>query len=57
MLEDSGRGLEAAHCAGMHAIWVPDLDIPRQEVLEKVDAVCETLIDVIPWLKAQNSLS
>lgn len=57
VLEDSGRGLEAAHCAGMHAIWVPDLDIPQQEVVEKVDAVCETLTDVIPWLKAQNSLS
>ena len=56
MLEDSGRGLEAAYRAGMHAIWVPDLDIPQQEILEKADAVCETLTDVIPWIKAQNSL-
>ncbi|MGO5028605.1 HAD family hydrolase [Candidatus Agathobaculum pullicola] len=57
VLEDSGRGLEAAYRAGMCAIWVPDLDIPRQEILAKTDAVCETLADVIPWLKAQNSLS
>lgn len=56
VLEDSGRGLEAAYRAGMHAIWVPDLDIPQQEILEKADAVCETLTDVIPWIKAQNSL-
>lgn len=56
VLEDSGRGLEAAYRAGMHAIWVPDLDIPQREILEKADAVCETLTDVIPWIKAQNSL-
>ena len=51
VLEDSARGLQAALRAGMHAIWVPDLDVPDEQTTAKLDAVCETLHDVIGWLQ------
>lgn len=57
VLEDSGRGLEAAHRAAMHAIWVPDLDLPNPETIEKADGVYQTLSEVIAWLKTQNNIA
>lgn len=56
VLEDSGRGLEAAYRAGMHAIWVPDLDLPLKQIIAKADAVCNSLADVIAWIKTQNNI-
>lgn len=56
VLEDSGRGLEAAHRAAMHAIWVPDADLPNPETIEKADGVYQTLSEVIAWLKTQNNI-
>ncbi|MDR3765634.1 MAG: HAD family phosphatase [Butyricicoccus sp.] len=55
VLEDSGRGLQAAYRAGMHAIWIPDLDIPNAEIIQRVDAVCQTLYEVIDWLEPSKS--
>ncbi|MDR3766210.1 MAG: HAD family phosphatase [Butyricicoccus sp.] len=53
VLEDSNRGLQAALRAGMHAIWVPDLDRPDPETEQRLDAVCPSLADVANWLRPQ----
>ena len=54
VLEDSARGIQAAHAAGMHCIWIPDLIRPDAAVIALADAVCDTLADVIPWVKQHS---
>jgi HAD superfamily hydrolase (TIGR01509 family) len=55
VLEDSPRGIRAAHRAGMDAIMVPDLLQPTQEDRSLVRAVLGSLIEVRDLLVAENS--
>lgn len=50
VLEDSCAGIRSATDAGMHAVMVPDAVQPDDETLARAEAVCETLLDVIPML-------
>ena len=51
VLEDSQAGIQAAYCANMRVICVPDLKYPTEEYVEKATYVKESLYDVIPYLK------
>jgi len=51
VLEDSENGILAAYNGGIPVICIPDLKIPREEILAKAAAVFETANDVIPWIQ------
>ena len=51
VLEDSNNGLIAAIAGEFISIAIPDIDILKKEVLDKVDYKFESLLDVIDLLK------
>ena len=55
VLEDSEAGIQAAHTAHIPVICVPDLKKPREQYGAMTEAVLPSLIDVIEYLKTQNS--
>lgn len=50
-LEDSPAGICSAHAAGLKVIAVPDLLEPPEDVLSLACCRCDTLHEVIPFLK------
>ena len=50
VLEDSSAGIQAAHAAGMRAIWVPDLIQPTATMTPLADRVLTNLYQVIDLL-------
>lgn len=46
VLEDSSAGIQAAHAAGMRAIWVPDLIVPSPEITALASSVVSDLHQV-----------
>ncbi|MCE7990122.1 MAG: HAD family phosphatase [Caldilinea sp. CFX5] len=46
VLEDSSAGIQAAHAAGMRAIWVPDLIAPSPEITPLAACVLRDLYQV-----------
>lgn len=51
VIEDSLNGVQAALQGGFHVVMVPDLTMPTDEIVQKVDSVLEDLIKVIQFLK------
>ena len=51
VLEDSPHGILAAHRAGCLPMMIPDLQEPKQEILELLYARGQSLYDVIPVLQ------
>ena len=50
-IEDSYNGIRSAHAAGMKPIMVPDMIPADDEMRELADTVCESLLDVIDYLR------
>lgn len=57
VLEDSESGIQAAISAGVPVICVPDMKIPREELLDQLTDCLPSLNDVIPWLEEKNNVS
>ena len=53
-LEDSMAGVESGKRAGCRVICVPDLVKPDEAHRKYIDCVCESLLDVIPWIEKIN---
>lgn len=51
VLEDSQAGIQAAYCANMQVICIPDLKYPTEEYVKKATAVKDSLFDIIEYLK------
>lgn len=51
-LEDAPAGLEAACRAGCHAVLIPDLDVPGEEILRRCFGRADSLVDIIGLLEA-----
>lgn len=51
VLEDSNNGIKAAYAAGCISILIPDLDIIKEDVLQKANYKFESLLDVIKFLE------
>ena len=51
VIEDSYNGVRAAHAAGMHALMVPDILQPDEEIRSLAEAVLPSLIDVKNYLQ------
>ena len=45
-VEDSYNGVRAAHAAGMHALMVPDLIAPDDEMRSLSEYICEDLLEL-----------
>lgn len=56
VLEDSRLGIKAAKAAEMRRLFVPDLVIPDEEIVSEASGVVESLLDVILWLKEEDTL-
>lgn len=52
VLEDSSAGVQAAHAAGMRAIWVPDLIQPSPEIMALAYCVLRDLHQVMDLISA-----
>ena len=50
-IEDSYNGIRSAYRAGMQVIMVPDLLPPTEETKEKCCIICNSLLDVIRFVK------
>lgn len=50
VLEDSLNGVEAGIRGGFVTVMVPDMTQPDETLRGRVDAVCESLLDVREWL-------
>ena len=55
-VEDSYNGIRSAHAAGMHAIMVPDMAPPTDEMHSLACAVLPDLIAVRDWLAAREAM-
>ena len=55
VLEDSFAGVCAAEAAGIRVIIVPDMLYPDENILNKCERCCNSLFDVIDYIKAANS--
>ena len=44
VIEDSFNGIRAAHAAGTHALMVPDLIPPDDEMREKAEVILQDLL-------------
>lgn len=55
VLEDSGPGIEAASCAGMRPLLVPDHGDPQPETLERAEAHFNDLYEVVKYLETEVS--
>ena len=53
-VEDSYNGIRSAHAAGMHAIMVPDMAPPTEEMHSLARAVLPDLIAVRDWLASKE---
>ena len=53
-VEDSYNGIRSAHAAGMHAIMVPDMAPPTEEMHSLARAVLPDLIAVRDWLDSRE---
>lgn len=51
VIEDSFNGIRGAHAAGMHAIMVPDIIQPDEEIRGLAEVVLPSLIDVKNYLE------
>ena len=51
VIEDSFNGIRCARNAGMHAIMVPDIVQPDEEIKSLAEVVLPTLTDVITYLE------
>lgn len=56
VIEDSYNGIRAAHAAGMHAIMVPDLVGPDEEITRLSEAVLPSLMQVKEYLKKSDAV-
>ena len=54
-VEDSYNGIRSAHAAGMHAIMVPDMAPPTDEMHSLACAVLPDLIAVRDWLASREA--
>ena len=54
VLEDSANGLLGASHAGIRAVCVPDIALPREEALKTAKAVLPSLWDVIGFIEREN---
>ena len=54
VLEDAETGIQAAYNGNIPVICVPDVKQPRQEYKDKCLAICNDLLQVIDYLKANN---
>ena len=54
-LEDSRNGILSVKNAGMHALLIPDLIPPDQEMLDAAEAVFDDLGEVVPWLERMGT--
>ena len=54
-VEDSYNGIRSAHAAGMHAIMVPDMAPPTDEMHTLACAVLPDLIAVRDWLASREA--
>ena len=50
VLEDSLNGVEAGIKGGFVTVMVPDLTQPDEELRQRVDRVCGSLLEVRDWL-------
>ena len=54
-VEDSYNGIRSAHAAGMHALMVPDMAPPTDEMRSLARAVLPDLLAVRDWLAAREA--
>ena len=54
-VEDSYNGIRSAHAAGMHALMVPDMAPPTDEMRSLACAVLPDLLAVRDWLAAREA--
>ena len=54
-VEDSYNGIRSAHAAGMHALMVPDMAPPTDEMRSLACAVLPDLLAVRDWLAAKEA--
>ena len=55
-IEDSYNGIRSAYSAGMEAIMVPDLLLPTDETREKCCVICDSLLEVIEFIKTTDAI-
>ncbi|MGN0976419.1 MAG: HAD family hydrolase [Faecousia sp.] len=56
VLEDSANGLQAANCAGMVCVCIPDIAPPEHKILSLAAAVFPDLSFVYNWITERNGL-
>lgn len=49
--EDSPNGIRSAHSAGCHAVMIPDMTQPDEDILPIIDAVYESLDEAIDFFE------
>ena len=54
VIEDSFKGIRAAHAAGMHPIMVPDILQPDEEIRGLAEVVLPSLFEVKEYLEKQE---
>lgn len=54
-LEDSENGLLSAMNAGVKAVWIPDIKIPSQSVIDKIYKKFNSLDEVVLFLKNEKT--
>lgn len=54
VLEDTDSGILAAYNGNIKVVCIPDMKYPEKENAEKATIVCESLLDVIEYLKKQS---
>lgn len=55
VLEDAEKGIESAYNGGIPVICVSDIKPPKQEYIDKCIKVCDSLLDVIDYIKTVNN--
>jgi HAD superfamily hydrolase (TIGR01509 family) len=53
VLEDSELGIRGAHAAGMHAVMVPDLIAPSEDIRRLTTAIFPSLCEFLEYLKGR----
>ncbi len=54
VLEDSSPGVKAAYDAGMTVLMIPDIVPASEQARAQATAVCNSLFDVIDWIKNKS---
>jgi len=57
VLEDSEAGIQASYAARIPVLCIPDMKIPEKQFQELAEAVLPSLLEVIPWLEKESSVS